>query len=177
MNSKYFFTGFLILFSLLVGCKAEDEVDSPIYEGSDLIIGVIGKIPEVREENVNFKSITLTELESNVAKVSNEYDAVFIMKHYLDQAGENKFAQEYKELKIPVFFIESKKSYIPFIYDDMTYEEAPNMEDQTYATGIISEEKDTFNYWGYGLYNDTENETNIKDVYSRIFTTIESEVK
>ncbi len=38
MNSKYFFIGFLILFSLLVGCKAADEVDSPIYEGSDLIM-------------------------------------------------------------------------------------------------------------------------------------------
>ncbi|WP_138420849.1 hypothetical protein [Aquibacillus sediminis] len=177
MNIKYFFIGFLILFSLLVGCKAEDEVDSSIYEGSDLIIGVIGKSPEVREKNINFKRIRLAELESNVAKVSNDYDAVFIMKQYLDQAGEKQFAQVFNELKIPVFFIESKKSYLPFIYDDMTYEEAPNIEDQTYATGIISEEKDTFNYWGYGLYNDTENETNIKDVYSRIFTTIESEVK
>ncbi|WP_138420846.1 hypothetical protein [Aquibacillus sediminis] len=94
------------------------------------------------------------------------------MKQYLGQAGEKQFAQVYNELKIPVFFIESKKSYLPFIYYDMTYEEAPNIEDQTYATGIISEAKDTFNYW-----DDAENETNIKDVYSRIFTIIESEAK
>ena len=176
MKIRHFFIGFLFLFSLLVGCKAEDEVDSPIYEGSDLIIGVIGKSPEVREKNVSFNSITLAELESNVAKVSSEYDAVFIMKPYLEQAGKEQF-YVFSELKIPVFFIESKKSYLPFIYDDITYEEAPTIEDQTYATGIISEDKDTFHYWGYGLYNDTQNETNIKDVYSRIFSTIESEVK
>lgn len=48
------------------------------------------------------------------------------------------------------------------------------IENQTYATLI---KKNTLNYWGYGLYNDTENETNLKDVYSRIFITIESEMK
>ncbi len=27
------------------GCKAEDAVDSPIYEWSNLVIGVVGKSP------------------------------------------------------------------------------------------------------------------------------------
>ncbi|MFC4403345.1 hypothetical protein [Gracilibacillus xinjiangensis] len=79
-----------------------------------MIIGVIGNLPEVREENVNIKSITLAELESKVAKVSNEYEAVFIMKQYLEQAGEHQYAQVYRDIKIPVFFIESKKAHLPF---------------------------------------------------------------
>ncbi|MBA2872276.1 hypothetical protein HNQ85_002585 [Anoxybacillus calidus] len=29
-------------------------------------------------------------------------------------------------------------------------------------------------YWGYGLYNNTVNEVNILDVFSRIFKTIET---
>ncbi|WP_430789138.1 hypothetical protein VBD025_02875 [Virgibacillus flavescens] len=177
MNMKKLLIGFLGFLVFLVGCNAEDEVESPIYKGERLNIGVIGETPDVREQNVNFQSITLDKLESNVKNIFTEFDAVFIMKEYLVQAGERQYAKVYSELEIPVFFIQSKKSYLPFIYDDMTYEESPNIEDQTYATGILSEEKDTFKTWGYGLYNDTENETNIKDVYTRIFTTIESEVK
>lgn len=37
-------------------------------------------------------------------------------------------------------------------------------------------EEDSFKTWDYGLYSDTENETNIKDVYTRIYITIETEV-
>lgn len=174
---KKILMGFISLLVILVGCNEKDQVESLIYQGERLNIGVIGEAVDVREQNVNFESLTLDKLESDVKSISTEFDAIFIMKEYLIEAGEKQYANMYSELGIPVFFIQSKKSYLPFINEDMTYEEAPNIEDQTYATGISSEEKDAFKYWGYGLYNDTENETNIKDVYSRIFTTIESEVK
>ncbi len=169
--------GFISLLVLLVGCNEKDQVESPIYEGDRLNIGVLGEASEVREQNINFQSITFDKLESDVKSISTEFDAIFIMKEHLIQAGEKQYAKVYSELGVPVFFFQSKKSYLPFIYEDMTYEQVPNIEDQTYATGILSKKKDTYKYWGYGLYNDTENETNIKDVYSRIFTTIESEVK
>ncbi|WP_158523412.1 hypothetical protein [Clostridium taeniosporum] len=45
------------------------------------------------------------------------------------------------------------------------------MKDSTYATGIICNDN-KLKYVGYGLYNDIENQENIKDVYSRIFETI-----
>lgn len=49
--------------------------------------------------------------------------------------------------------------------------EVPEVHDQAYATGIIFY-NDNLKSWSYGLYNDIENEANIKDVYSRIFETI-----
>lgn len=80
-----------------------------------------------------------------------------------------------KESKIPFFFIQTGKSYIPFIQEELSYEKAPEVQDQAYATGIIFDndnDNDNLKFWSYGLYNDIENEVNIKDVYSRIFETI-----
>jgi hypothetical protein len=42
-----------------------------------------------------------------------------------------------------------------------------------YATGYL-QIGEASKFWGYGLYNGKVNEPNIKDVYSRMFTTIES---
>ncbi|WP_407270791.1 hypothetical protein [Radiobacillus sp. PE A8.2] len=163
----------LILLVFLLGCNSKDEVDSPIYKGKFLDIGVIGESPDVREQNVNFQRITFDKLKSTTP---TDHDAIFIMKEYLEQAGENQYAHVYKQLDIPVFFIQSTQAYLPFILDDLTYKESTFNVDQTYATGIISQD-DGFNTWGYGLYNDTENETNVRDVYTRIFTTIEAELR
>lgn len=41
-----------------------------------------------------------------------------------------------------------------------------------YAVGVLFN-GDNYTYVRYGLYNDTENEKNIEDVYSRIFESIE----
>ncbi|MFC4403346.1 hypothetical protein [Gracilibacillus xinjiangensis] len=60
----------------------------------------------------------------------------------------------------------------------MTYEDTPDINYQMYATAIMRtndkrslEEAEgvSFKTWGYGLYNHTENEANIKDAYTRIF--------
>ncbi|WP_369436344.1 hypothetical protein [Lysinibacillus fusiformis] len=42
-----------------------------------------------------------------------------------------------------------------------------------YATGVYNQSNDEMLYWGYGLYDDVRNEKNIKDAYTRIFTTID----
>ncbi|CAH0344820.1 hypothetical protein [Bacillus sp. CECT 9360] len=170
MNKLFLF--FLVIMIILTGCSSE-ETDSPIYSGKNLDIGVVGKNPNVREDNVKFKSITLDELETNTEKISTEFDAVFIMKEHLSQAAESKYANVYKILSIPTFFIESSKGYLPFVYEDITYENAPEINSQTYASGYLHD-GEIYKSWDYGLYNDTFNETNIKDVYTRIFTTIDT---
>ena len=55
--------------------------------------------------------------------------------------------------------------------EDLTYDNATKVTDQTYATGILYN-GNMLNSWGYGLYNDIENQENIKEVYSRIFEMI-----
>ncbi|WP_217269657.1 hypothetical protein [Neobacillus endophyticus] len=177
------FTLMFILLIILAGCgiqnKALDKsisnetVNTPLYSGKNLVIGVIGDSPSVRENNVKFENIDFTKLAGD-KNLSSEYDAVFIMKEHLSQASNSIYAKVYKNSGIPFFYIGSTKSYIPFVNEQLSYKDVPDMKDQTYATGYFQSGEGKYQCWGYGLYNDKINESNIKDVYSRIFTTIES---
>lgn len=160
----------LFICFIIAGCNS-DTIDTPRYEGKSLVIGVIGDAPNIREKNVDFKKITLNQLEAR--NLSPDFDAIFIMKEQLSEAANQKYAKVYKNAGIPFFFIESKKSYLPFIYEELSYDDVPDLQSLNYATGFFQSGKEYQN-WGYGLYNDKENEPNIKDVYTRIFTTIES---
>lgn len=161
---------------ILVGCN-KDEANSELYNGRDLIIGILGEELDVREENVSFEKLSFAELEQNTEKISSEFDAVFIMTEILSEAADDRYASVYKDLTIPIFFIESTKAHVPFVNEDVTYETAPEVGgDSNYATGYLfsgteAEYKD--DTWRYNLYNDIQNEANVKDVYSRIFDTIE----
>lgn len=152
---------FFICF-IVTACNS-DTVDSPRYTGKSLVIGVIGDAPNVREKDVDFKQITFKQLED----LSPDYDAIFIMKEHLSEAATQKNAG------IPFFFIETTKSYLPFINEELSYDDAPDLSSDTYATGYYQLDKE-FQYWGYGLYNDKVNESSIADVYTRIFTTMGS---
>lgn len=162
---------FLFLLMIVAGCRS-DTVDTPLYEGKNLNIGIIGNAPKVREDNVKFTTINFAELEEG-KKLASKFDAVFIMKEHLSEAAQSKYAKVYKHAGIPFFFIESRKSYIPFIDEKISYEDFPEVESGEYAAGYF-QSGEYIQSWGYGLYNDKVNEPNMKDAYSRIFRTIES---
>lgn len=170
---KYKFALLLLLVSsILAACVDKNEVkDSPLYDGKSLTIAVVGKAPEVREENIQFKEIDLEEI--NLKNLSSAYDSVFIMKEHLSEAATAPYAKVYKTANIPFFFIESEKTYLPFIDEDMEYEEAYDSKSGAYVNGYY-QSTEQGQYWGFGLYNDTVNDTNVLDVYSRIFETIET---
>jgi hypothetical protein len=159
----------LFICLLLAGCNS-DTIDTPLYEGKSLVIGVIGDAPNIREKNVDFKKITFNQLVDQ--NLSPDYDAIIIMKENLTEAANQRYAKVYKYAGIPFFFMESKKSYLPFINEEMSYEDVPDLKSGNYATGYFQSGK-AYQYWGYGLYNDKVNEPNIENVYTRIFTTIE----
>lgn len=96
------------------------------------------------------------------------------MKEHQFEAANNKYIAVYKNSGIPFFFIESTKSYLAIVYEQFSYENAPDLGDPTYASGIYQLGEGNYQYCGYGLYNDKVNEDNIKDVYTRIFNTTES---
>lgn len=99
-----------------------------------------------------------------------------IMKEHLSEAAESKYAQVYKSSNIPYFFIESTKSFVPFVIEELSYDQVSELSNLEYATGYFQtgDDQNQYQSWGYGLYNDKVNESNIKDVYSRMFTTISS---
>ncbi|RED51097.1 hypothetical protein [Cohnella lupini] len=160
----------IIICFVLAGCNS-DTIDTPRYEGKTLVIGVIGDAPTTREKNVNFKKTTFSQLEDQ--NLYPNFDAIFIMKEHLTEAANQKYAKEYINAGIPIFFMESKKSYLPFINEELSYDEVPDLSSDNYAIGYFQSGNE-HQHWGYGLYNDKENEHNIEDVYTRIFTTIES---
>lgn len=165
---------FIILVVMLVtSCTfTVKTVDTPLYSGKRLSIGVVGEAPNIRENHVSFTNISFNELEK-YSKLSAKFNAVFIMSKHLSKAAQSKYAKVYKNSGIPFFFIGSTKSYVPFIYEELSYEDVPDSSNDMYASGFLRLDNENRN-WGYGLYNDKVNDPNIKDAYSRIFTTIES---
>lgn len=58
----------MLVVSILSACvEDKNEVeDSPLYDGKSLTIAVVGKAPEVREENIQFKEIDLEEINLKI---------------------------------------------------------------------------------------------------------------
>lgn len=166
---KYYNFSLFILVLVLTACNQSPPFE--LYEGKSLEIAVIGEPPKVKEEKVRFEEITFDEI---LNKEIGSYDAVFITEENLIEAAESQYADVYLNSTIPFFFI-STKSHIPFSLKDTKYDHTWNWAaGSNYAVGILtSQENGKLKSWGYGLYNDEKNDENIKDVYSRIFKTID----
>jgi len=80
----------LLILVFLTGCNS-DSVYTPLYDGKNLVIGIIGNFPKVSEENVEFKKINFNKIDEN-KNLSSEFDAIFIMKVHLSEAANSKYA-------------------------------------------------------------------------------------
>ncbi|WP_051387579.1 lipoprotein [Peribacillus psychrosaccharolyticus] len=127
---------------ILAGCSSKhtpdpnEKIESPefkSYNGDQLRIGLIGEPPTIKEKNlIKFTSLELNQLDSS------KYDAIFIMKEYLEQAAEDKYANVYRSTSIPFFFIQSKKSFIPFITKEISYRDADEFKDTNVCHRIFN---------------------------------------
>jgi len=160
---------FLLLTVVLLimgGCvRAEAIPNFEMYEGSSLHIAIIGETPVVREKNIEITSITFDDLKN-----LEEYDAVFITKENLEEADQPEYASIYTSSSRPFLFIETTKSYISFVDEEISLDEFSDVESGIYA---YLYDQSSEKYWGYGLYNDIVNEKTIQEAYSRIFKTVE----
>ncbi|WHY03333.1 hypothetical protein [Neobacillus sp. DY30] len=159
----------LILLFALTACTQSPDFE--LYGGKPLKIAVVGEAPEVNEEQVIFTEISFDGMTSEVLK---SYDAVFIRENNLSEAAESQYADVYLNSSIPFFFI-SANNHIPFTVKETAYNESWNWTaGQSYAVGILTlTEDDSLKSWKYGLYNDKKTDEHIKEVYSRIFKTID----
>jgi hypothetical protein len=160
---------FLLLLFTLSACTQSPDFE--LYEGKTLRIAVIGEPPKVEEEQVRFNEISFNELTDQEI---DSYDAVFITEENLPQAAESRYANTYLDSIIPFFFI-SANSHIPFTVKETEYNEFWNWSaGNNYAVGVLtSKEDESITSWGFGLYNGKKTDENIKNVYSRIFKSIE----
>ena len=159
---------FLALIILVLSACTSDS-DFELYKGKPLRIAVIGEPPEVKEEQVKFTKISFDKMTN---KELNSFDAVFIREDNLFEAAEDRYTDVYLDSTIPFFFI-GTDNFIPFVEKDMEYDKTMNWSTGiSYAVGILIQD-DALKKWEYGLYNDEQKEEHIKDVYSRIFKTID----
>lgn len=158
---------------LIAGCSNNPEFK--LYDGKELSIAVLGTKPEAKEKQIEFQEIAFDEFNKEEIK---KYDAVFITKENLSQAAESQYAEIYSNSHMPFFFIESNKDAYPFIDADLSYEDAREIPNHNYfATGFLETLQNEQKTWTYDLYNDQVNEENIRDVFSKIFKTIEENPK
>ncbi|WP_223546862.1 hypothetical protein [Priestia aryabhattai] len=165
-----------VLIVSLIGCNSE-QTDKEVYKGEKLKIGVVGKTPEINENKskINFKKISLADINS---LDTQSYDAVIISKDYLSKAANKRYKDTYLNGQIPFFFVESKGSILPFVDNSLTYKQyADRVNDtQSYIVGVLGNpNEDNYNTWqyGYAIKNDKFDRTDVKDIYSRVFKTVE----
>ncbi|TYS17501.1 hypothetical protein FZC78_06370 [Rossellomorea vietnamensis] len=159
------------LFIVLSACSPEPEFE--VYEGKVLSIAVIGDPPTINEEQVKFNEISFDDLTEEDLKF---YDAVFITNEYLSKASESQYADVYMNSAIPMFFI-SAKNHIPFTEKDTEYNESWEWTPgNSYAVGVLNhQENDSLNSWKFGIYNGENTEAHIREMYSRIFKTVDEQ--
>ena len=160
----------LSMLVMLVSC-APSKWESYKYEGNSLTIGVIGTTPNVLEDNITFKDIDINSLKNELKFGS--YDAIVITKDSFEQASDSKHVNIYTESHIPFVFIESEKSYLPFISKDHDYKSAPLVDSLAHAILYFHNDNGEVITKKYSLYNDERTERNINEVYSRVFYTVE----
>ncbi|MGN7386989.1 hypothetical protein [Sporosarcina sp. SAFN-015] len=160
----------LMLFLLFALSACASSPDFELYQGRSLKIAVVGEVPKVKEEHVEFVEIPINEMNSEEL---NAYDAVFIRENNLLEASESQYTDIYLQSSIPFFFIGASNP-IPFTVKDVEYDETWEWTAGTgYAVGVlVSQEEDTERHWRYGLYNDEKTEEHLKQMYSLIFNTI-----
>ncbi|MBT2757533.1 hypothetical protein J7E71_16700 [Mesobacillus foraminis] len=168
-KSQWLILLLLVLMLILISACNKVGVRTELYEGKALTIGVVGKPPKVNETDIKFNRIQLTDILKE--DFHKSYDGIFIMKDSFIEASEPKYATVYQNSSIPFFFIETEKSYLPFVDKELSYKDAITIKTKSYATGYLKK-KEQITYWEYGLYNDEVNGNNIRDAYSRIFKTI-----
>ena len=88
---KFFKTCLLIIFLLCcIAYIGIDNIAFKKYNGENLNIAIIGKIPSIREENITFSEINFIDLEDESAL--NQYDAIFITKENLMEASKENYS-------------------------------------------------------------------------------------
>ena len=168
--SVYFFVVLTLIIFVSCDKLQPQSIKANLYVGQKLSVGIIGEAPEVRERQVKLVRINFSDLEKE--GIDSQYDAIFITKDNLSEAAQKKYKLIYKKSKIPFFFIENKKSCVPFTEENLSYEEVPDLEQQAYISGFMYKDN-KLNSWGFDLnYNDIDNEANIEEFYSKIFEII-----
>ncbi|TDQ33792.1 hypothetical protein [Aureibacillus halotolerans] len=160
---------FAILFILSsTGCSynVNVEVNKPEYDGGRLHIGVIGEAPNYNFERITFQKVTLDQLG---ATNQGAYDGYMITEEFFVEASLQKYKQAFKNLTVPVFFINLHKLYWLYLDEDAHYDDYPIVDSVGYTQGFIPNDDGSVQLWRIELKNYEATEENIRDMYVEVF--------
>lgn len=159
----------LSLTLLILGCTKNTSPQKAITIPHKLVIGVIGEIPKIRESNVEFRSLSLKQLNSDLDK---DIHALFIMRNHHKNAAASNYYSFYTHYDKPIFFINSEKNLPVYTNPEISYTEFPSSKGGMYTHGIFHLGRSDEQQFGFGLYNDIESPENILAMYTQVLNKI-----
>lgn len=145
-----------------------------LYTGANLTIGIVGEVPHIREKNIDFRSVTIEEYQDGYNLEG--LHAMIFMESEFQELDEGKYKDEILNLRVPIVFVNSNASYLPFVYDDMIYDPNKENSSQMYFS-MIYKDNEKMQNWECGLYNDNKSQEHIEAAYSLLFEEISKKYK
>lgn len=158
----------LLCVLLLIACS--NKVVLP--EGASLNIAIVGEIPNVHNDKIQFESFSMEEISQDLSKISQNYDAVMITSTVFEEASDDKYIDMYKSLEIPTVFFDSSKRHFPFLTTNTTYNSSSfdSLDNGSHSTIYLYDtNNDEENTWSFYLNKDK----NIDILYSDLFNKID----
>lgn len=166
---------FLILIAVFLISGACQSKEFNAEYKKKLNIAVIGEIPDIASDDIEFTKIKFKEIENN----EFYYDAIFVMKNYLSEAAQDKNIKRFRNSSKPIFFIGTKASYFPFIetgnslsYED--YVKRVNITNYEISGIIFVDDRTGYQSFNVSAFVD-ENSLSSSDkdkIFSEVFNTI-----
>lgn len=158
----------LLAICFLPKMSANNEVK---YDGAPLKIAVLGDIPELQNDKIHFKSISIKTLSEDTQNISTNFNALMITPERFDAASDDKFVNAYKGSEMPIIFFDSAYSHYPFVHEGVTYETAFDSTKNGSHSTIYLNHADIAKEDAWYFYLD--NERNLNQLYTEIFEKIE----
>jgi hypothetical protein len=132
-----------------------------------LKIAVVGTGPPYDFENIEWIRVSIDELFDN----KGHYDALFIMEETFLKTSQAKYAELYKELPYPSFFIGLNEPYEAFIDEKLTISDFAESGSMAFAQGYFNGEHLT-KTWIFVPPTPLKSKHDYRLIYKEIFNSI-----
>jgi hypothetical protein len=155
-----------IVACMIISACSNEKVS---YEGPSLNVAVIGDIPDIHNENIQFKQISLEAFRTDAQKVSAQYDAVMITPTMFEKASNDQVAAAYERAAVPIIFFDSEKRHLPFVNKGMTYDTAnmASLQNGSHTTVYMPTSADA---WYFSLDSQQHVDQLYKEIFERVAT-------
>ncbi|WP_010289877.1 hypothetical protein [Kurthia massiliensis] len=143
------------------------------YEGSSLKVAVIGDVPDIHSEKLDFNQVTLETLKADAKKISKQFDGILITPSMFEKASNDSLIAVYQNLEIPIVFFNSEKRHVPFLNGGITYETADGatLQNGAHTTVYMPHlNENSEDVWYFYLKDDKNIDSLYKEIFEKVAT-------